>query len=60
MDALKLLFGIISLAAAIFGWWVKNDAEKKKRVAERKQEIKDAVYSGDIAGLHSVIDGLRR
>lgn len=60
MDTLKLLLGILSLVGSIFAWWMKNDAEKKKRVAERKQEIKDAVTSGDVSRLHSIIDGLRR
>ena len=58
--ALKLILALLSLAGSVFVWWAKNDSEKKKKVAERKQEIKDAVYSGDIARLHSVIDKLRK
>jgi hypothetical protein len=57
--ALKVIFALISLAGSVFVWWVKQDVEKKRRLIVRKQEIKDAVYSGDIALLHSIIDKLR-
>ena len=56
---LKLILAIISLVTSIFVWWIKQDADKKKRVAERKQEIKDAVYSGDASRINSIIQQLR-
>jgi hypothetical protein len=58
--SLKVILALLSLAGSVFVWWAKNDTEKKKRVAERKQEIKDAVTSADVSRLHSIIDGLRR
>jgi hypothetical protein len=58
--ALKVILALLSLAGSVFVWWVKNDSEKKRRVSERKKEIEDAVYSGDVSRLHSIIDGLRR
>jgi hypothetical protein len=57
---MKLALALISLLGSIFVWWIKQDEEKKKRVSERKQEIKDAVYSGDVGRLHAVIDSLRK
>ena len=57
---IKVILALLSLASSVFVWWMKNDSEKKKRVAERKQEIKDAVTSGDVSRLHNIIDGLRR
>lgn len=58
--SLKIVLALLSLASSVFVWWVKNDQDKKKRLAERKQEIKDAVYSGDVSRIHAVIDGLRK
>lgn len=57
--ALKVILALLSLAGSVFVWWVKNDSDNKKKVAERKQEIKDAVYSGDVSRLHNIIDQLR-
>lgn len=58
--SLKIVLALLSLASSVFVWWVKNDQDKKKRLAERKQEIKDAVYSGDVSRIHAIIDGLRK
>ena len=57
--ALKVILTLLSLAGSVFVWWVKNDSDKKKRVAERKQEIKDAVYSGDVSRINALIQQLR-
>lgn len=56
---IKVILALLSLASSVFVWLVKNDSEKKKKIAERKKEIKDAVYSGDVARIHAIIDGLR-
>lgn len=56
---LKIILALLGLASSVFVWWVKNDSEKKKRVAERKQEIKDAVNSGDVSRINSIIQQLR-
>lgn len=56
---MKLALAIISLMGSIFVWWIKQDADKKALNAERKKEIKDAVYSGDVSRIHAIIDGLR-
>lgn len=57
---LKLFISILSLAGSVFIWWVKNDAEKKKRLAERKKEIHEAVYSGDVSRINSIVQQLRK
>ena len=57
---LKIVLALLSLASSVFVWWIKNDTEKKKAVADRKQEIKDAVYSGDVARINAIVDQLRR
>lgn len=57
--ALKIILAMLGLMSSMFVWWVKNDSEKKKKVAERKKEIKDAVYSGDVSRLNSIIQQLR-
>lgn len=57
---MKLALALISLIGSVFVWWVKQDAEDKAKKAERKKEIKDAVFSGDVSRIHAVIDGLRR
>ena len=56
----KVILALLSLASSVFIWWIKNDTEKKKAVADRKEEIKDAVYSGDVARINAIVDGLRR
>lgn len=56
---MKLALALVSLFGSLFVWWVKQDADKKALDAERKKEIKDAVYSGDISRIHRIIDGLR-
>ena len=56
---LKVLLAILGLASAVFAWWVKADSEKKKKIQDRKQEIKDAVESGDVSRIHRIIDRLR-
>jgi uncharacterized Tic20 family protein len=56
---MKLLLALISLIGPIIAWMIKNDAESKQEKKERKQEIKDAIASGDISRIHAVIDRLR-
>jgi uncharacterized protein HemX len=51
--------GIAALGLAIFAWWAKQNDSKTKERESRKQEIKDAVKSGDISRIHSIIDRLR-
>jgi uncharacterized Tic20 family protein len=57
---MKLALALVSLFGSLFVWWVKQDADKKALNAERKKEIKDAVYSGDVARIHAVIDRMRK
>ena len=47
MDSVKLLIGIVSLATMLFGWWLKNDADKKKRKKETDDEIDSATTADD-------------
>lgn len=57
--SLKVVLALLSLATSIFVWFVKNDSEKKKKVADERKEIKEAVYSGDIARINAIINKLR-
>jgi hypothetical protein len=56
----KLLLALLQLAGALLVWWIKADADKKKAQAERKQEIKDAVFSGDVSRINAVVQRLRK
>lgn len=57
---MKLTLALLSLAGSVFVWWVKQDSDRKKAYAERKQDIKDAVESNDIARLNAIICQLRK
>lgn len=57
---MKLALALISLFGSIFIWWVKQDDAKKKEIKERKQEIKDAVFSCDVARINAVVMRLRK
>lgn len=59
-DLWQAIGGLVSLAAAIFAWYIKRTDDKGKKDASDKQEIKDVVNSGDDSRLHSLIDRLRR
>lgn len=57
---LELILAALGLAATIFTWWVSNDAAKKAKNDSEKKEINDAVESGNIGWIHSIIDRMRK
>jgi hypothetical protein len=45
---LQILLGIIGLAATVFAWWAKADADKKKAIADEDAKIDAANNADDI------------
>lgn len=39
---IQLLLAALGLAATIFAWWMKNDADKKKAITDEDKEIDSA------------------
>jgi hypothetical protein len=56
----KLVLALLSLAGSVFIWWSKQDAEKKAENAQRKKDIHEAVFSGDVSRINAVIQRLRK
>ena len=45
---LQILLTVVGLGASIFAWWIKQDADKKKKVSDEDKKIDDAVTSDDL------------
>lgn len=45
---LNLLLACIGLGTTWFIWWIKNDAEKKKRIADEDAKIETFSNADDI------------
>lgn len=43
---LQIILAMLGLAATIFTWWMKNDADKKKAISDEDKRI-DAVSNAD-------------
>lgn len=48
METIKLLIAIIGLAATIWSWWAKSDADKKKRQADEDAKIDKCANADDV------------
>ena len=57
---MKLLLALIGLIGPIISWMIRNNDESKEAKKERKQEIKDAVFSGNVSSINAVINKLRK
>lgn len=57
---MKLALALITLLGTVISWWIRASDESKKEKKERKQEIKDAVFSGDVSRINAVIMRLRK
>lgn len=42
----QVLLAILGLSATAFTWWIKNNAEKQKRIDSEDKNI-DAIINGD-------------
>lgn len=43
-----LLVGIVTLAIAVFSWWVENNEDKRKKQQAKDKEIDSANNADDI------------
>lgn len=60
MMTLKFLLALISLASTVLVWWIKANNDDKAEKSRRKEDIKDAVFSGDVSRINAVIQRLRK
>lgn len=45
---LQVLLALLGLAATAFAWWMKNDADKKKRIDDEDKKIDSLNGADDI------------
>lgn len=57
MESLKVILAFLSLATAVFLWWVKNNAEKKAKIKEKDNEIDKA---NDARSIFRLFDRMRK
>lgn len=57
---MKLLLALIGLIGPVISWLIKNNEATTQAKKERKQEIKDAVFSGNVANINACIQRLRK
>jgi hypothetical protein len=43
---LQIVLGLIGIMATLLAWWIKNDADKKKRISDEDAKI-EAVSNAD-------------
>lgn len=46
LPILQILIAVLTLAASVFAWWVKKNADKQKRITDEDAKI-EAVTNAD-------------
>ena len=54
------LGGLFTLAVMVLKLWIDNENAKQEKFDAQKKAISDAVASGNISSINSIISGLRR
>jgi hypothetical protein len=55
----KLFLSIVQLLLTFWIAWAKADSEKKQKTKDLKQEVNDAIKSGDISRVNILIHRIR-
>lgn len=57
---MKLILALISLIGPVLSWLIQKNQKSEQERKDRKQEIKDAVFSGDVSRINAIVQRLRK